>query len=255
MAAEGHGPARVVEPTDSRAFDQGPPQPRDAADHVDHARPGEVDDSGPEEEVVGFDGAGPAVGGPEPVGDDGVDETGEEGGVDEVGDELGALGDGAAGDAGGGDGEGPLVEEVGVVEGGGGDVLQAEEVAADEAVGGAAEGEGEAEEVVEEAASGRVEDVGEHDVHGVLGADGSGAEHGESQLHRKDKVRREEEVSRVNGEGRVREPIGDGGELAADVAGGSHGVGGVGAEERRERIGGAESGSVLEDYTVLDPNL
>jgi len=44
-----------------------------------------------------------------------VDEAGEEGRVYKVRDELRSLGDGAAGDAGGGDGEGPLVKEVAVV--------------------------------------------------------------------------------------------------------------------------------------------
>ncbi|KAJ8643941.1 hypothetical protein MRB53_005689 [Persea americana] len=82
--------------------------------------------------------AGPPVVGPEPVGDDGVDKAGEEGGVDEVGNELGPLGDG--GDACSGDGEGPLVEEVAVVGGGGGDALEAEVVLGDEGVEGAAEG-------------------------------------------------------------------------------------------------------------------
>lgn len=51
------------------------------------------------------------------------------------------------------------------------DVCEAEEVFPDEAVGGGAEGEGEAEEVVEDAAGGGVEHVGEHDVHGVFRTD------------------------------------------------------------------------------------
>ncbi|XXG46762.1 hypothetical protein AAC387_Pa02g1525 [Persea americana] len=85
--------------------------------------------------------AGPPVVGPEPVGDDGVDKAGEEGKVDEVGNELGPLGNGAAGDACSGDGEGPLVEEVAVVGEGGGDALEAEVVLGDEGVEGAAEGE------------------------------------------------------------------------------------------------------------------
>ena len=106
--------------------------------------------------------------------------------------ELCSLGDGAAGDSCGGDGEGPLVEEEAVVAGGRGAhrvISQAEEVAADEAVGGAAEGECKAEQVVGETAGGGVEDVGEHDVHGVFGSDGAGAEHGEAELHGEDKIR------------------------------------------------------------------
>ena len=76
---------------------------------------------------------------------------------------------------------------------------------ADKAVGGGAEGEGKAEEIVKEAAGGGVENIGQHNVHGVLGADGAGAEHREAELHRKDKVRGEEEVRCVDGIGRVLE--------------------------------------------------
>ena len=201
---------------------------------MDNSRAGEIYDSGAEEEVPGVVSAGPTVAGPEPMRHDGVNEAGEEGGVDEVSHELSPLGDGAAGDAGGGDGEGPLVEEVAVVEVRRGDVLEAEEVAADEAVGGCAEGEGEAEEVVEEATGGRVQDVGEHDVHGVLGADGAGAEHGEAELHGEDEVCGEEEVGVVHREGGVGELVANGGELVADEVGGCEGVGGVGAEVLRQ---------------------
>ena len=172
------------------------------------------------------------------MGDDGVDEAGEEGGVDEIGHELCAFGDGAAGDAGGGDGEGPLIEKVAVVEALGGEFLEAEEVFANEAVGGGAEGEGEAEEVVEEAAGGGVEDVGEHDVHGVLGADGAGAEHGEAELHREDEVGGEEEVSVVDREGRVDELVVHGGEPVADEGGGGGSVCGIWAQELGKLDGG-----------------
>lgn len=104
-------------------------------------------------------------------------------------------------------------------------------MAADEAVGRRTVGEGEAEEVVEEAAGGGVEDVGEHDVHGVFGANGAGAEHGEAELHGEDEVGGVEEVGVVDGVVDVGEAVGGGGEEAADVCGGAGGVSGVGAEE------------------------
>lgn len=171
------------------------------------------------------------------MGNNWVHKASEEGGVYEVSDELGSFGDRAAGDSRGGYGESPLVKEIAVVgRGGGRDGFEAEEVAADEAVGRGAESEGEAEEVVEEAAGGGVEDVGEHDVHGVFGADGAGAEHGEAELHGEDEVGGEEEVGSVDGVVGVYEFVGDGGELVAEVGGGGGGVGGVGAKELRQVI-------------------
>ncbi|GJN02377.1 hypothetical protein PR202_ga19720 [Eleusine coracana subsp. coracana] len=208
VALERHGAAGVVEPSDAWALDERAPEPRDAADHVDHAGAREVDDARAEEERAGGGGpecGGPPVGGPDPVGHHGVHEPREEGRVDEVRHELGALGDGARRDAGRRDGEGPLVEEEGVVEAGLGQLLQPEELLPDEAVGGGAEGEGEAEEVVEERARRRVQHVGQHDVHRVLGADGPRAEHGETELHGEHKVGGEEKVRRVHRRRRVRE--------------------------------------------------
>ena len=104
-------------------------------------------------------------------------------------------------------------------------------MAADEGVGGAAEGKGEAEEVVKEAAGGSVEDVGEHDVHGVFSTDGAGAEHGEAELHREDEVGGEEEVDGVDGEFGVGEVGGGCRELIADEGGCGAGVRDIGAEE------------------------
>ena len=165
------------------------------------------------------------------MGNNWVYKASEEGGIYEISDELGSFGDWAAGDSCGGYGESPLVKEIAVVEWGGRDGFEAEEVVADEAVWRGAESEGEAEEVVEEAAGGGVEDVGEHDVHGVFGADGAGAEHGEAELHGEDEVGGEEEVGSVDGVVGVYEFVGDGGELVAEVGGGGGGVGGVGAKE------------------------
>lgn len=86
-------------------------------------------------------------------------------------------------------------------------------MAADEAVGGGSKGEGEAEEVVKDSSGGGIKYVGKHDVHGVLGAYGSSAEHGEAELHGKDQVSREEKVRGINGIAGVGEGGGDGGKL------------------------------------------
>ena len=219
MAAEGHGAAGVVESPDPGALDKGSPETRDSPDHVHDPRPGEIYGAGAEERVDGFRGAEPPVGRPDPVRDDRVDEAGEEGGVDKVGDELGPLGDGAGGDARSRDREGPLIEEKGVVEAGRGrgDLVEAEEVAANEPVRGGAKGEGEAEEVVRDAPRRGIEHVGEHDVHRVLGAHGAGAEHRESELHGEDEVSGEEEVGAIDGEARVEKLVIYASEVGADV--------------------------------------
>ena len=210
----------MIESADSGAFNESAPESGDTSDQVYNAGTGEIDNARSEQEVGGFGGACPAVSGPEPMRNHGVNETGQESGVDQVGDELGTFGDGTAGDTGGGNGKSPLIEEVAVVERGGREGSEREEVFANEGVGGRSEGESEAEEVVEETAGCGVEDVGEHDVHGVFGSYGTGTEHGEAELHGEDEVGREEEVGGVDGIGGVSEFGGDGGELAADVGGG-----------------------------------
>lgn len=59
---------------------------------------------------------------------------------------------------------------------------------ADEAVGRCAESKSEAEEVVEETSGGGVENVGEHDVHGVLSANRTSTKHSETKLHRENEI-------------------------------------------------------------------
>ena len=103
-----------------------------------------------------------------------VDKTGQERRVDKVRNELSSLSDGAAGDSRRGYSESPLVEEETKVGAGAFGIRAQGEiamVAADEAVGRCSEGECESEEIVRDGSSGRVEDVGEHDVHSVLGSD------------------------------------------------------------------------------------
>ncbi|KAF7837395.1 hypothetical protein G2W53_005877 [Senna tora] len=155
-------------------------------------------------------------------------------GIDEISYELSSLRNGATGDSGGGDSKSPLIEEIAVIEAFGGNVVEVEGMTADEGVGGGTEGESEAEEVVEEAAGGGVEDVGEHDVHGVFGANGAGAEHGEAELHGEDEVGGEEEVGVVEGIGGVGEVVGDDFKLIADEVGGGASVGDVGTKVRRK---------------------
>ena len=109
----------------------------------------------------------------------------------------------------------------------------------DEAIGGRAEGECKAEEVVEEAAGGGVEDIGEHDIHGVFGANGAGTEHGEAKLHGEDEISGEKEVSVVDGIIGVGELVVDVGEFIADEGSGG---GGVGAQELSQLVGRAVQG-------------
>lgn len=103
--------------------------------------------------------------------DDGVDETSQESGVDQIRNELSAFSDGATGDSSGSDGEGPLVEEMTVIKSRARDLIEAKEMATDEAVGRCSEGESVAEEVVEEPTGSGVKNVGKHYVHGVFGSD------------------------------------------------------------------------------------
>lgn len=142
---------------------------------------------------------------------------------------MSPLGDGSAGDSGGGDRESPLIEEIRIVEGRSREIIHSEEMFPDESIGRSSVGEGEAEEVIEETSGGGVDDIGEHYVHGVFGADGSGAEHGESELHSEDEVSGEEEVGVVDGVSRVGEFPGDCVESPADEFGGGFCGGGVGS--------------------------
>jgi hypothetical protein len=84
----------MVETPGAGALNERAPEPRDAADHVDHAVASKVDGAGPEEQRAGRAASGvPPIGGPEPVGRHGVHERRQERGVDEVGDELDPLND------------------------------------------------------------------------------------------------------------------------------------------------------------------
>lgn len=59
-------------------------------------------------------------------------------------------------------------------------------------------GKSKAKEVVEKATGGSVEDIAEHDIHAVFGADWFGAEHGEHQVGGKEEVHEVESVGGVD---------------------------------------------------------
>ena len=151
------------------------------------------------------------------MGSNRINEASQERRVNNINHELGSLCDGPGGYPCCSNGESPLEEEERIVVSRRRDASEAEEVLADEAVGGGAEGEGKAKEIVEEASGGGIENVGEHDVHGVLGADGAGAEHREAELHYEDEVRGEEQVRRVDGAAGVPQLRRHGVKLRCDV--------------------------------------
>ena len=157
-----------------------------------------------------------------------INKSSQNRGINQISDELSPLSDRSTGNPSGGNRKRPLVEEETIISGGGREGTEAKVMAANEAIGRGSEGKCVAEEVVEEASSGGVEDVGEHDVHGVFGADGAGAKHGEAELHREDEVGGEEKVGVIEGVFGVGEVVGDGGKLVADEICSAGGVGGVG---------------------------
>ena len=225
VSSQNQGSAGVTEPPNPGSLNECTPKPGDAADHMDNAGAGKINNPRTEQQVSGIRGASPTVAGPEPVRNDGVDKASQERWVNQISHKLGPFGDGSAGDAGGGDGESPLVEEVAVVEGFGWNGLEGKEVFTDEAIGGRAKGKSEAKEVVEKATGGGIEDIGEHNIHGVLGTNRASAEHGEAKLHGKDEISREKEVSIVDRIVGVGEIVGDGGESIAYERGGGRAVG------------------------------
>ncbi|KAJ7979756.1 hypothetical protein O6P43_003120 [Quillaja saponaria] len=100
-------------------------------------------------------------------------------------------------------------------------------MAADESIRWCPESKGKSEKVIKETTCCGVENISEHDVHGVFGSNRAGAEHGKAELHRKHEVSREKKVSGVNGECGVGEFVGDGGKLVADEVSGGGCVCGV----------------------------
>jgi len=96
-----------------------------------------------------------------------------------------------------------LVEKVGVVSRGRGDVFETKVVFTDETIGRRSKGKGVAKQIIEETTGCSVKDVGKHDVHSILGSHGTGTEHSEAKLHREDKVGGEEKVSVVYSESGV----------------------------------------------------
>lgn len=77
----------------------------------------------------------------------------------------------------------------------------------DESFGRSSKGKGVTEKIVEESSCGSVKDIGEHDVHRVLGSNGASTEHSEAELHGEDEVSREEKVGVVYGKGCIGESV------------------------------------------------
>lgn len=138
-------------------------------------------------------------------------------------------------------GESPLVEEIAVIGRRRGEFPEPKEMFSDEPIWGPTERKRVAEEIVAQPPSRSVQDVGEHDVHRVLGSDWAGAEHREAELHCEHQVRREQKVGVVDCVRGVGELVGYGGESAAYEGGGGGGVGGA-TEEGEEVCGWAAQG-------------
>ena len=175
----------IIKAAHARAKDDSHDNGHHSTGHVDRSRTGQIDGSAAKERIgVGI--GQPAVDGPEAVRDDGVDEAGQEGTVEQIGGHLAPLGDGTGNDGGQGAREGELEEPLLHVDAG----HQKEVGVADEggaAVGiVAAVGKGVADGPEGDAAAGGIEEVPKEDVLAVLAADGSGAKHGKSRLHKVD---------------------------------------------------------------------
>ncbi|KAI3757542.1 hypothetical protein L6452_05082 [Arctium lappa] len=182
----------MVKPTYSWAFDERTVQANDTTNNVDHTR-----STDPAKSIT-FD--------PEksyrnlwrsPIRR--LTRTNEkrlESGVNKVSDELGSFSNGSGCDSGGGDGEGPLVQEIAVNR--------------------------------PPAAASRTLVSMMFLV--FLGTDGAETEHCETKLHGEDELGGEKKISGVNGVCGVVELGGDGVELVADESGGTGDVSGVGAE-------------------------
>ena len=144
----------------------------------------------------------PAVGTPDPVADDRVDEPAHRDAVDEVAAERGAADHRTRRDRAARVGEGELEQEereerdpdapVGL-----GRVVQEEVLVPDPAVPGA-EHEREAERPEEDAAQTRVGDALEHDVRDFTGSSEAGFQHHEAGLHEEHEERRDQHPHRVD---------------------------------------------------------
>lgn len=82
MTAKRDGSTGMIEPANSRAFDESSPKASNTADQVNNAGAGEIYDAGAKQKVSTVGGTGPSITGPEPVRNYRVDETGKERRVD-----------------------------------------------------------------------------------------------------------------------------------------------------------------------------
>lgn len=119
----------------------------------------------------------------------------------EISTELGSLSDRPTCDACYGYCKSPLVKIETVIVSAIRNASESKQISTDERVrtGAVAEGKCEAEEVEGDASNDGVDDIGEHNVDGVLSSDRAGTEHGEADLHDEDEVGRKEEEDGVEG--------------------------------------------------------
>mmetsp|Transcript_14982 Transcript_14982/g.44439 ORF Transcript_14982/g.44439 Transcript_14982/m.44439 type:complete len:417 (-) Transcript_14982:56-1306(-) len=194
---------KLLEAAVARADDDRPAQPGGSSGQVDDAGAGEVDHAALEGVRVG--GGEPALGGPDPVHDDWVDEDGDEHRVGEVGEQVRPLRHRAGDDGCCGGGEGPLeppeqiavprvvrIPVAGREEGGGGEA----DLAADEAVA-AVECDGVPHHPPQQAGDASVEEVLEQDGLSRAGGDRPGLEHAEAALHEEHHEPRAQQEKRV----------------------------------------------------------
>ena len=87
----------VIKATHTRTKDDSHDNGHHATGHMDRTRTGQINGSTAKERI-GVGVGQPSVDRPEAVGDDGVDETGQEGRVEEIGGHLATLGDGTGND-------------------------------------------------------------------------------------------------------------------------------------------------------------
>ena len=187
VSGEGNGVTLSIETTDTGSNSDGTDKSGNTTSHVDDTRSSKVNDTkvldglGDNRTVV--EGRHPAVDIPDPVGDDGVDETSEEERVEEVGKEGGTLGDGTGDNGGSSGSEGPLEEPN--VESVVSKAVSEEVGASNETVGVVAStvGKSVTEGPVSEGTGASVEDILKENVHGVLGTNGTSAKHSETGLH------------------------------------------------------------------------
>ena len=174
----------VVESSLTGSKDNGSDKSGSSSSQVDDTRSGKVDNTNITP-GVGTEGGQPSIGTPDGVDNNGVDKSSEEDRVAKVGLHLATFGDGSGDNSGGGGGESKLEEPSDVV-------TTRSEIANEEVVvsnegsvtrGSRVVGKGETNGPETKSTTTGIQQVLQHDILDVLGADRSSAEHGETRLH------------------------------------------------------------------------